>query len=150
MAMADDLRPAEFHEFDRANCLAMLTTQAVGRLVLTRFGPFVAPVNYAVVQEALVFRVDEGSPAASGAGATAVFEVDVIDELHHAGWSVVVRGRIDDITEEALTDPELWERVQPWAPGPKNRCLRLHIEQVTGRWLRGAEQPPSSDQRAYL
>jgi nitroimidazol reductase NimA-like FMN-containing flavoprotein (pyridoxamine 5'-phosphate oxidase superfamily) len=148
--MADDLRPAELHEFDRANCLAMLTTQAVGRLVLTRLGPFVAPVNYAVVQETLVFRVDEGSPAAGGAGATAVFEVDVIDEIHHAGWSVVVQGTIDDITELAATDPELWDRVQPWAPGPKNRCLRLHIEQVTGRWLRGAEQPPSTDQRAYL
>jgi uncharacterized protein len=149
-AMPDDRRPAELHEFDRASCLAMLTTQAVGRLVLTELGPFVAPFNYAVVGETVLFRVDEGSPAVRGAGMRAVFEVDVIDELHHGGWSVVVHGTLGDVTEDAAADPEPWERVRPWAPGAKSRCLRLDIDHVSGRWLKGAEQPPSSDERGYL
>jgi hypothetical protein len=34
--------------------------------------------------------------------------------------------------------------------GPKDRWLRVEIEELTGRLLRGAEQPSPMDRRGYL
>jgi nitroimidazol reductase NimA-like FMN-containing flavoprotein (pyridoxamine 5'-phosphate oxidase superfamily) len=147
--MTAPLRPAKMHELDRAGCLALLATQAVGRLISTEKEPSVVPVNYLVVADAVVFRTD-ASFHATQAGAALVFEVDAIDDRHHGGWSVVARGTIADITDGAGVDVDVREHLESWAPGPKDRWFRLSIETVTGRWLEGAEQPPTSDGRGYL
>jgi nitroimidazol reductase NimA-like FMN-containing flavoprotein (pyridoxamine 5'-phosphate oxidase superfamily) len=83
--MPDEIRPAELRELDRASCLALLASQRVGRLVLPGDVPFVAPVNYTVVDEALHFRTDAESRASRTHGTKVVFEVDAVDEPHHAG-----------------------------------------------------------------
>jgi uncharacterized protein len=150
MTMHEDLRPAELQEIDRVNCMLLLATQRVGRLVLPGAEPFVAPMNYVVVGETLLYRSDEGSRAAGTHGAHVVFEVDVVDDREQAGWSVVVRGTAEDVTELVSTDPELRDRLEPWAPGPKDRWLRVHVQEVTGRTLRGAEQPSPLDIRGYV
>jgi hypothetical protein len=148
-AMTEDLRPAELHVLDRRACLGLLTTQRVGRLVVTERELGVVPVNYIVVDETVVFRVDADSRAGRASGAAA-FEVDVIDDREHGGWSVLVRGPLEDITSEVATDPGWTERLEPWAPGPKDRWLRVQVVEATGRWLRGAEQPSPFHPRTYL
>jgi hypothetical protein len=148
--MTENLRPAEFHVLDRGACLVLLTSQQVGRLVRPGDMPFVAPVNYVVVDESVVYRSDEGSSAALVHGEAVVFEVDAIDDHEHGGWSVVIRGTAEDITDTATTDPELRGRLDTWAPGPKDRWLRITVTEMTGRWLRGAEQPSPLDERGYL
>jgi nitroimidazol reductase NimA-like FMN-containing flavoprotein (pyridoxamine 5'-phosphate oxidase superfamily) len=145
--MAEDLRPAELHELDRAACFVLLASQHVGRLVVAGDEPFVAPLNYVVVDETLIFRSDDGSPGGRVRGPV-VFEADVIDDHERAGWSVVARGTVDDVTDDA--DLVVRTDLRPWAPGPKDRWLRITIEHVTGRYLRGEEQPWPLDGRGYL
>jgi nitroimidazol reductase NimA-like FMN-containing flavoprotein (pyridoxamine 5'-phosphate oxidase superfamily) len=145
--MPEDLRPAELQELDRAACFVLLASQHVGRLVVAGDEPFVAPMNYAIVDEAVIFRSDAGSPGGWVRGPV-VFEADVIDDQERGGWSVVVRGTVDDVTHDvALADRA---GLHPWAPGPKDRWLRITVEHVTGRYLRGGEQPWPLDGRGYL
>lgn len=148
--MLEQLRPAEKRELDRWSCLGLLAGQCVGRLVLPGDDPHIAPVNYVVVDETLVFRADEGSRAAGAHGRHAVFEVDFIDDAERTGWSVIVKGRIEDVTGNVALDPALTDRLEPWAPGPKDRWLRLVIEEIGGRWVRAAERPFTQERRAYL
>jgi nitroimidazol reductase NimA-like FMN-containing flavoprotein (pyridoxamine 5'-phosphate oxidase superfamily) len=148
--MSEDQRPAELHDLDRETCFALLASQHVGRLVLPGDEVFVAPVNYVVVGESLVFRTDAGSHAAGAAGETMTFEVDAVNDQYEAGWSVVIRGRLQDITDAAAADVDLHERLESWAPGPKDRWLRIDVEDVTGRWLRGADRRPPLDGRGYI
>jgi hypothetical protein len=76
-----------------------------------------------------------------GHGTTAVFEVEALDELGHARWSVVALGLVEDVTEWAATSGELVGRLQPWAPGPKDRWMWLTVEEITGLWVRGEQEP---------
>ena len=145
--MTEELRPAELAELDRSTCFVLLASQKVGRLVVAGTDPFVAPVNYVLDEEGIVFRADKDSPGGRVCGAV-VFEVDALDDDQQSGWSVVVRGEVEDIT--GAVDPSLRERLQPWAPGPKDRWLRLHVREMTGRSLRGAEQPAPDRPRGYL
>jgi uncharacterized protein len=148
--MPDDAQPAELRELDRDACLTLVATQQVGRLVLAGDVPFVVPVNYVLADGALLFRTDSGSRAAATHGEVVVFEVDVVDAVGHAGWSVIVRGAAEDVTERAAADSDLRNRLAPWAPGPKDRWMRVSMEEVTGRWVRGAAQPWAPDERGYL
>ncbi len=133
--MSDQHRPAELHDLDRGTCLDLLASQKVGRLVLTGSQTTVAPVNFVVAGGAIVIRADARSHGSPAAGTAAAFEIDAFDVAEESGWSVVVRGRLEDITDTAMDDVDLQERLRPWAPGPKDRWLRVTIDDVSGRWL---------------
>jgi hypothetical protein len=148
--MVDRQSNAEQRFIDALNCYLLLASQHVGRLVLPGDAPSVVPLNYIVVDEVVYFRTDAGSAAARGHGAVGVFEVDSLDDLGHAGWSVVARGLVEDVTEWAVTSTDLAGRLKPWAPGPKDRWMRLTVEEITGRWVRGEQEPWAPDQRGYL
>src|SRR3954452_4866477 len=92
--------PDAQRELDRATCLALLGSQQVGRVVLPGTEPFVVPVNYVLVDELVVIRTDADSHAASATGRSIAFEVDTVDAASEEGWSVVVSGRLEDVTEQ--------------------------------------------------
>jgi hypothetical protein len=119
-------------------------------VVLPGLEPFVVPVNFVLVDELVVFRTDAGSHAASCAGRSVAFEVDAVDVATEAGWSVVVSGPLEDMTEWVAADRRFRELVEPWAPGPKDRWLAVQIADISGRWVHGAD-PRSShvDERGY-
>jgi nitroimidazol reductase NimA-like FMN-containing flavoprotein (pyridoxamine 5'-phosphate oxidase superfamily) len=138
-------------EFDRAACLALLGSQPVGRVVLPGPEPFVVPVNYVLVDELVVFRTDAGSHATAAAGTSIAFEVDAIEATSEAGWSVVVSGRLEDVTEQVAADSRLTQALESWAPGPKDRWLAVHIANLSGRWVHGADgRSTHLDERGYL
>jgi nitroimidazol reductase NimA-like FMN-containing flavoprotein (pyridoxamine 5'-phosphate oxidase superfamily) len=138
-------------ELDRAACLALLGSQQVGRVVLPGPEPFVAPVNFVLDDDLVVFRTDAGSHAASAAGTSIAFEVDAIEAASEAGWSVVVSGRLEDVTEQVAVDNRLSEALDSWAAGPKDRWLAVHIADVSGRWVHGADGGSTHlDERGYL
>ena len=60
-----------------------------------------------------------------------------------------MRGLVEDVTGAAPI-PNRVDGLQPWAPGPKDRWMRLTIEEITGRWVRGEQQPWAPDERGYL
>src|SRR5215217_4294664 len=94
---------AELRELSYAECRALLVRQRAGRVaVSTPDGPHIIPLNYSVVDESIVFRTSPFSVLATyGRNAKLAFEVDHFREDVQLGWSVVVRGRAD-----AVTDPE--------------------------------------------
>ncbi|WCO66549.1 pyridoxamine 5'-phosphate oxidase family protein [Iamia majanohamensis] len=122
------------HRLDREECLRLLAVEDVGRLALTQGrAPAIFPVNYALDGEAVVFRTAEGTKLAHGDRAAAAFEIDGLDREERRGWSVVVTGRLEEIT-----DPETLERVhglgiRPWADGPRGHWMRLLPGIITGR-----------------
>ncbi|MEL7207711.1 MAG: pyridoxamine 5'-phosphate oxidase family protein [Actinomycetota bacterium] len=116
-------------------CWGLLARKHVGRLAVAIEGkPDIFPVNYQVDEETIVVKTAPGLKlAAAVLGAGVAFEVDALDEFHHAGWSVVVRGtavEIEDLEELLDADRLL---IEPWARGAKNRFVRIHPEHVTGR-----------------
>ena len=75
---------------------------------------------------------DDGVKSRSADGRPACLEIDGIDVDRQTGWSVLVSGRLEDVTD----DPTVSHRVTPpvpWAPGPRPYILRLAPDSITGR-----------------
>jgi len=146
--MSEEPRRAELFQLDRATCLALLATQPVGRLVTGTTDSPVVVVNYVVHDGAIVFRSDTSARVAAIVDSTVAFEADTYDARTRSGWSVVVRGTARDITWS--TDGEPPPEVDAWTPGPKNRWLRITVEEITGRLLRGEVPASWVNSDAYL
>lgn len=120
---------------DRDACLQLLAEDEVGRLgVITAGTPRIFPVNYALDGDAVVLLTADGTKLRDGMRAPACFEVDDFDREARQGWSVLVVGHLEEVTE---LDRD-WERlralpIEPWANFPKDHLLRLVPHQITGR-----------------
>ncbi|MFF0223871.1 helix-turn-helix domain-containing protein [Streptomyces sp. NPDC004629] len=128
-------RSPEFTELRPGECRALLASHGVGRIAVpTSSGPVIVPVNYSVVDEAIVFRTARGATPALGDGRQVGFEVDHIDEAFSQGWSVLARG-----TARVVTDPQEQRRLTqraysaPWAGGSRNLWVRIRPFTVSGR-----------------
>ncbi|MEU1911346.1 pyridoxamine 5'-phosphate oxidase family protein [Streptomyces massasporeus] len=122
-------------------CRHLLSTHGVGRISLTTaHGPAVFPVNYDVVDEAIVFRTAPESAPAAAVGNDVAFEVDHVDDALSQGWSVLVTGRA-----RAVSDPDAIHRLEeqahstPWAGGGRTLWVSIGIDHLTGRRITPAE-----------
>lgn len=124
---------------DREQCLDLLDTVRVGRLVFTEDAlPAVQPVNFRLHRGDVVIRVAGGAKLMAATGnAVVAFEADELDPDLRTGWSVTVVGHADLITDV----PELVELsgtfLQPWVDGRRDHFVRIQAEKVTGRRLHG-------------
>lgn len=126
---------------DREACLDLLRADDVGRLAVIDGGrPVIFPVNYVFDGDEIVFRTAPGTKLEQGPRSAACFEIDEFDRAHHAGWSVVVTGRLEEVTRYngALFDHASELPVHPWAEGPKEHLMRLVPASITGRRIRSA------------
>lgn len=137
----------ELEALDREQCLKLLQTVPVGRLVFTEQAlPAVQPVNFRVWDGDVVIRVAGGAKLASAVGNLIVaFQADELDANLRSGWSVTVVGRAELITK---TDEfvELSKTLsQPWVNGEHDYFVRIRTDKVTGRRLGQApdNQPQS-------
>jgi len=127
-------------ELTKAECFDLLAGEHLGRLaVVDDRGPVIFPVNYILDRHTIVLRTEEGTKLdAAGRGTRACFEVDGSDAVTGTGWSVVVRGEVTEVTGQAeltrLNGLPLW----PWAPGARNRYIRLLPAVLTGRRIEAA------------
>lgn len=141
-------------ELTHDECWALLATSEVGRLgVTSEHYPLVVPVNYAADGEVLVVRTASGPTLDAASSANVTFEVDALDPVTRTGWSVLVRGLAERVTERHR--PELVGRTraagaQPWAPGERDEWLRILPHRVTGRRVVAAELPPPCEPAGYL
>jgi uncharacterized protein len=148
--MTEPTRPAELFQLDRPTCLALLTTQHVGRLIIDAAEPVVRVVNYTAFDHTIMFRSDPAPQIDAIVDRLVVFEVDMVDERTRSGWSVVVRGIARDQSDRLAGFGQSGSNVDPWAPGPKSRWIGIGIEDVTGRLLRGEVRPDWVSPEAYL
>ena len=123
---------------ERRECLALLAADDFGRLGILEGGsPLILPVNYALDGEAIIFRTGEGSKLAAARRTAACFEIDGHDSARHEGWSVVARGRLEEVgrLEGPLLD-RLADLAHPWAEGDRSHVVRMVIASVQGRRVR--------------
>lgn len=125
----------------RAEAIALLETREVGRLVYTRRAlPAIRPVNYAVRDGAVLIWTGSASSLGQAVrGAVVAFETDALDRVNRSGWSVVVTGTAQLVTDEAQLARARLDGPVPWAPGVKEFLIRIPLTIVTGRWLGGHE-----------
>ncbi|MET7479295.1 pyridoxamine 5'-phosphate oxidase family protein [Streptomyces sp. NPDC005648] len=126
---------ARLVELSVPECRSLLATHGVGRIAVpTASGPVVVPVNYSVVEGAIVFRTEAGSTPSQASGCQVAFEVDRIDDVFSSGWSVLVRGHA-----RTVTDPDETHRLSaharstPWAGGHRDVWVRVAPLVITGR-----------------
>lgn len=122
---------------DARECRRLMATKSVGRVgFVIGGGPEILPVNFVLDGDAVVFATAPGSKLWGTTRSPVVFEVDEIDEGERTGWSVIVHGLAQEVTD--FDRPDLVTRVRslqlaPWAPGPKPHLVRIPFQSVTGR-----------------
>lgn len=91
-------------ELARDESWALLRGCAAGRVIYARDAlPAAALVNYALVDDLIVFSAGERSKLAGLlSGQVVAFEVDDVDPATGTGWSVLVVGRSARVTEAAI------------------------------------------------
>lgn len=115
-------------------CLQLLTGAQVGRVVFTAAAlPAVVPVTFAILDNAVVMcTAPDTRLAAAADGGVLAFEIDEVEPRSRTGWSVVVTG-----VAELMTDPLMRSRIHgmvaPWAPGRHDVFIRLPLTVVSGR-----------------
>ena len=133
-------------DLSQSECRARLGEHEVGRIaLLTPDGPQVIPVNYALVDEAVVFRTSPLTLVATyGREAKIAFEVDHIDRATKAGWSVLVRGTTEPVFDIGAIEHirRIWEPAS-WADGARNLFIKLTIDDVSGRRIGDLEPVPA-------
>lgn len=140
---------------EREECLSLLTTVPVGRIGLSVNAlPVVLPVNYAVDRrrERLVLRTAEGAKLrAALTGSVVAFEADHIDPFSHTGWSVLVRGSSQVLTDAAEIEEARGLPLRPWANDATDYWVSISTDLITGRRVRGWYQAdPSRDRPLQL
>jgi uncharacterized protein len=120
----------------RQECLRLLSNQAICRVVFSSDGiPLALPVN-SVVHEGDVFFCS----APGGKLETAILhsvmtvEADHWNPIDHTGWSVIVTGRSEMVTDGGLA-LTIRSKLEAWAPGPHDHVVRVRSTYVSGRRL---------------
>lgn len=129
---------SELSELSPSECEALLRAGVVGRVAFnTPSGLQIFPVNYAVVDNAIIVRTkSDGVLGRHAQDAALVFEVDYADYGWQRGWSVVVRGtgRVLDQLSEVRRVDDIWPP-RPWAAGDRSTLVHLAWTEISGRLL---------------
>jgi nitroimidazol reductase NimA-like FMN-containing flavoprotein (pyridoxamine 5'-phosphate oxidase superfamily) len=138
--MSDHVQPTPSStELTRAECLSLLATGAIGRVVVTigaQSRSVIRPVNYVfdAVSQSVVFRSTPGGKLYALLHSTsACFEADDIDVAARTGWSVIIMG----VTEPVRDAMELRRlgrlALHSWVAGPDAELIRIRARTVSGR-----------------
>jgi nitroimidazol reductase NimA-like FMN-containing flavoprotein (pyridoxamine 5'-phosphate oxidase superfamily)/GNAT superfamily N-acetyltransferase len=136
-AMAEE---TVIEELSKEECYELLAAHPahVGRIAIAGARPLILPVNYALDGEDVVFRTIPGSRFADAvSGEFVAFEVDFVHAAWHEGWSVLIRGKADVVTDEADRTRLTGLDLRPWAPGDRDLYVRVRADIVTGRRITG-------------
>jgi uncharacterized protein len=127
-------------ELARDECVELLASTRLGRLAVSppdwRTPPVIRPVTYVFDRgsQSIIFRSARGSKfTALLLSEQAAFEIDGIEPAAEIGWSVIVQGPIEEITNTAEIHRLERLGLQPWAPGEKPHWIRIRATVVSGR-----------------
>jgi nitroimidazol reductase NimA-like FMN-containing flavoprotein (pyridoxamine 5'-phosphate oxidase superfamily) len=105
---------------DRDTCFELLRTVAIGRVAWAAEDghAVVLPVNFVVNGDSVVFRTAEGSKLhAVREGHRLSFEADDVEPALHVGWSVLITG-----VAEILSEAEQVRRLEDHDNAPGSRA----------------------------
>lgn len=127
--------PPGAEEMSIEECWSLLGEAAVGRLAVDNGGrPDIFPINYLVHDGSIVFRTGPGTKlAASVLMHYVAFEIDGYLPEERTAWSVVVKGRANQI--ERMQDVYDAQDLPlfPWVLSEKPDFVRITADEVTGR-----------------
>jgi uncharacterized protein len=132
---------ASLSTLGRDECLRLLAAMTVGRVVVVRPVedlPVIRPVNYALdaASQSVVFRCIRGTKFASLMRASrAWFEIDAIDADRRTGWSVIVGGVTEWVTQAAEVRRLESIGLDSWIAGEDAEWVRIRTRVVSGRRL---------------
>ena len=121
--------------------LRLAAGAVVGRIGFTgRYGPVVLPVNFKLIDGAVVFRTDGESAldqdlrtGITDAEYRVAFEIDEIDESERTGWSVMVQGAAHYLEDQGERAAAAAAGIDPWACGDKDVYIGIRPSVITGR-----------------
>lgn len=118
-------------------CRELLATAQVGRVVLSIDAlPAALPVNYGLYQDAIVFLTSPGTKLTAALNHTVVgFEVDHLDPATRSGWSVLVVGTSQVISDPAEIAHLAQAGLRSWAPLWQPRYVKISMQRISGRRL---------------
>jgi nitroimidazol reductase NimA-like FMN-containing flavoprotein (pyridoxamine 5'-phosphate oxidase superfamily) len=124
---------------DVEECWRLLASTPIGRVGFRTAGQIqILPVTYGLHERAVVFRSAPGEKLwAALMHQPVAFEIDAWNAKDRNGWSVLVTGVAEEITDPATTSRLSELGVAPWAPTARtDQWVRIMAESVTGRRLR--------------
>jgi hypothetical protein len=140
---------------DTRTCLDLLAQCAIGRVIVSSLAlPAAFPVNFAMLDDDVVFRTGVGSKLSAAVDNVVVaFEVDDFESGSLVGWSVLVTGHAAEITAADELERAHQLPLAPWLPTVPSRYVRVRSQLITGRRLsldgratyRGADEGRSRD-----
>jgi nitroimidazol reductase NimA-like FMN-containing flavoprotein (pyridoxamine 5'-phosphate oxidase superfamily) len=133
---------ADLEVLDRRQCVELIGTVALGRIVYTdRAMPAVQAVPFVLDDRGIVLRASAGGKLSAAArNAVVAFEVDSVAEDLSSGWSVSVVGNAVEVTTAAELATLTRLPLLTWTPRPSDHFIRISVDLVTGRRIR----PPGS------
>ncbi|HET9692051.1 MAG TPA: pyridoxamine 5'-phosphate oxidase family protein, partial [Acidimicrobiales bacterium] len=118
-------------------CLALLASSSIGHLaVQVGHYPQVFTVNYRLDGQVIVFRSNAGTKLQAADHANVAFHVDHVDPVTRTGWSVLVQGMAEDVTNHRA-DPNRDRAealdIAPWVADGRSHLVRVIPAHITGR-----------------
>ena len=129
------MSPGELEVLTPEECLALLGQAKVGRVGVNVLAiPEIFPVNFCLVDGAIVFRTGEGTKLyAATRGQIVAFEVDDFDNDVRFGWSVLVIGHSSEVTHPTEIHAARRLLSETWVPTERYHVVRIVPERMTGR-----------------
>ena len=118
-----------------AQCRDLLGRAAVGRVAVTVAAlPAIFPVNFALLDDQIVFLTGEGTKLqAALERAVVAFQIDHFDEATASGWSVMAIGVAEEITDAAEVRAAEAMGLRPFATGDRSHFVKIRPEFLSGR-----------------
>jgi nitroimidazol reductase NimA-like FMN-containing flavoprotein (pyridoxamine 5'-phosphate oxidase superfamily) len=116
-------------------CRDLLRRASVGRVAVTVAAlPAIFPVNYAILDDQIVFLTGDGTKLrAALERAVVAFQVDHIDEVHRCGWSVMAVGIAEELRDAAEIAAAEALGLRPFAAGDRTHFVKISPEFLSGR-----------------
>ena len=140
MAVPDD-RPrdhAGLAVLSYEECLRLAGSEPVGRIAFADNGDIhIFPVNHCVVGGLVGFCTADGTKLGAALdGSVVAFEVDRYDAARRTGWSVLIKGRAELVSEGTLLTRLRASDLRPWRDRmPRPTWIAVRPDTVTGRQL---------------
>lgn len=124
---------------DPLDCYGFLRQGYVGRVGYVMGGrAVIVPVNYRLDDACrIVFRSTTGEKLeAARRGDVLSFQVDGVDDLYHAGWSVLASGPAEEVTDPGDVAGLFDLLLRPWSgEAADGSWIRIRPERIDGRRL---------------
>jgi nitroimidazol reductase NimA-like FMN-containing flavoprotein (pyridoxamine 5'-phosphate oxidase superfamily) len=129
---------SEMLDLSQTECLRLIAAHQFGRIAVDAVEgpPIIRPVNYRFEDrsDTIIFRIVAGSTFDALLRCNeAAFEIDGTDDYCRTGWSVVVQGTADEVTDPDRVRRLDSMRLAPWAPGQQLHWMRIELDTVSGR-----------------